>query len=108
MDIRSSLFVKRLHALMHVVKIVYCSITQTEEFAALEERDEGAATQSEVSLTQGETPDQRPLEVIVIVTDTESEDDQEEEDEDDEVQVESLRFKRHFLSVSLNALVSSS
>ncbi len=65
---------------------------QTEEFAALEEGDEGAASQSvsvdqEVTLSQSETADPLEQEVIVIVTDTESEDDQEEEEEEEEEQV---------------------
>ncbi|XP_076580410.1 translocated promoter region b, nuclear basket protein [Chaetodon auriga] len=65
--------------------------SQTEEFPALEEGDEGATSQSvtmdqEVTLSQSDTPDQLEHEVIVIVTDTESEDDQEEEDEEEEEQ----------------------
>ncbi|KAM7011947.1 translocated promoter region b, nuclear basket protein [Tautogolabrus adspersus] len=64
---------------------------QTEEFAVLEEGDDGAATQSmvmdqEVTLSQSDTPDQLEQEVIVIVTDTESDEDQEEEDEEEEEQ----------------------
>lgn len=64
---------------------------QTEEFPALEEEEEGVASQSvamdqEVTLSQSDTPDQLQHEVIVIVTDTESDDDQEEEDEEDEEQ----------------------
>ncbi|XP_073332278.1 translocated promoter region b, nuclear basket protein isoform X2 [Pagrus major] len=65
--------------------------SQTEEFPALEEGDEGAASQSvsmdqEVTLSQSDTPDQLEQEVIVIVTDTESEEDQEEEEEEEEEQ----------------------
>ncbi|XP_036970596.1 translocated promoter region b, nuclear basket protein isoform X1 [Acanthopagrus latus] len=65
--------------------------SQTEEFPALEEGDEGTASQSvamdqEVTLSQSDTPDQLEREVIVIVTDTESEEDQEEEEEEEEEQ----------------------
>ncbi|XP_069009311.1 translocated promoter region b, nuclear basket protein isoform X2 [Embiotoca jacksoni] len=65
--------------------------SQEEGFPALEEGDEGAASQSvmmeqEVTLTQSDTPDQLQREVIVIVTDTESEDDQEDEEEEEEEQ----------------------
>lgn len=68
---------------------------QTEEFPALEEGGEGAASQSvtmdhEVTLTQSDTPDQVEQEVIIIVTDSESEDDQDEEDEEEDEQVEFL------------------
>ncbi|KAI3368578.1 hypothetical protein L3Q82_025589, partial [Scortum barcoo] len=69
--------------------------SQSEEFPALEEGDEGAASQSvsmdqEVTLTQSDTSEHLQQEVIVIVTDTESEDDQDEEEEEEEEQVESL------------------
>uniref|UniRef100_A0A671WMD6 Nucleoprotein TPR n=1 Tax=Sparus aurata TaxID=8175 RepID=A0A671WMD6_SPAAU len=65
--------------------------SQVEEFPALEEGDEGTASQSvamdqEVTLSQSDTPDQLEREVIVIVTDTESEEDQEEEEEEEEEQ----------------------
>lgn len=68
---------------------------QTEEFPALEEGEDSAASQSmtldqEVTLTQSDTPDQLSQEVIVIITDTESDEDQEEEDEEEEEQVESI------------------
>lgn len=79
----------------------YCFALQTEEFPALEEGDEGTASQSvamdqEVTLSQSDTPDQLEREVIVIVTDTESEEDQEEEEEEEEEQVECFcwAFKR--------------
>lgn len=80
---------------MNVVHSVHCCALQTEEFSALEEGDEGAASQSismdqEVTLSQSDTPDQVEQEIIVIVTDTESEDDQEEEEEEEEEQVESF------------------
>ncbi|XP_030582625.1 translocated promoter region b, nuclear basket protein [Archocentrus centrarchus] len=63
--------------------------SQTEEFPALEEEDEGAASQSvamdqEVTLTQSETSEHLQQEVIVIVTDTESDEEQEEEEEEEE------------------------
>lgn len=71
------------------IHVVHCCALQTEEFPALEEGDEGAASQSammdqEVNLTQSDTTDQLQQEVIVIVTDTESEEEQEEEDEEEE------------------------
>ncbi|XP_068174893.1 translocated promoter region b, nuclear basket protein isoform X2 [Antennarius striatus] len=64
---------------------------QVEAFAAMEEVDDGAASQSvtmdrDATLSQSDTPDQLEHEVIVIVTDTESENDQEEEDEEEEEQ----------------------
>lgn len=70
----------------------HCFALQAEEFPALEEGDEGSASQSivmdqEVTLSQSDTPDQLEQEVIVIVTDTESENDQDEEDEEEEEQV---------------------
>ncbi|KAM3875994.1 translocated promoter region b, nuclear basket protein [Diretmus argenteus] len=63
--------------------------SQGEEFAVLEEGDEGGASQSvsmelEVTLSRTDTPDQPQQDVIVIVTDTESEEEQEEEEEDEE------------------------
>ncbi|XP_056234466.1 translocated promoter region b, nuclear basket protein [Seriola aureovittata] len=63
--------------------------SQTEEFPALEEGEDSAASQSmtldqEVTLTQSDTPDQLSQEVIVIITDTESDEDQEEEEEEEE------------------------
>uniref|UniRef100_A0A4W6CYY1 Nucleoprotein TPR n=1 Tax=Lates calcarifer TaxID=8187 RepID=A0A4W6CYY1_LATCA len=66
---------------------------QTEEFPALEEGEDSAASQSmtmdqEVTLTQSDTTDQMSQEVIVIITDTESDEEQEEEDEEEEEQVE--------------------
>lgn len=66
-----------------------CFARQADEFPALEEEDDGAATQSvsmdqEVTLSQSDAPDQLEHEVIVIVTDTESENDQEEEVEEEE------------------------
>lgn len=68
---------------------------QTEEFPALEEGEDSAASQSmtmdqEVTLTQSDTTDQMSQEVIVIITDTESDEEQEEEDEEEEEQVESV------------------
>uniref|UniRef100_A0A4W6CYT6 Nucleoprotein TPR n=1 Tax=Lates calcarifer TaxID=8187 RepID=A0A4W6CYT6_LATCA len=67
---------------------------ETEEFPALEEGEDSAASQSmtmdqEVTLTQSDTTDQMSQEVIVIITDTESDEEQEEEDEEEEEQVES-------------------
>uniref|UniRef100_A0A4W6CYW4 Nucleoprotein TPR n=1 Tax=Lates calcarifer TaxID=8187 RepID=A0A4W6CYW4_LATCA len=64
---------------------------QTEEFPALEEGEDSAASQSmtmdqEVTLTQSDTTDQMSQEVIVIITDTESDEEQEEEDEEEEEQ----------------------
>ncbi|XP_047443060.1 translocated promoter region b, nuclear basket protein [Mugil cephalus] len=63
--------------------------SQTDEFPALEEGDEAAASQSvtmdqDLSLSQSDTPDQLQREVIVIVTDTESDDEEEEEEEEEE------------------------
>ncbi|XP_058493933.1 translocated promoter region b, nuclear basket protein isoform X1 [Solea solea] len=65
--------------------------SQAEEFSALEEGEDGAASQSmamdqEVMLTQSDAPDQLSQEVIVIITDTESDEDQEEEEEEEEEQ----------------------
>ncbi|XP_047192707.1 translocated promoter region b, nuclear basket protein isoform X2 [Scophthalmus maximus] len=65
--------------------------SQMEEFPALEEGEDSAASQSmtmdqEMTLTQSDTPDQLSQEVIVIITDTESDEDQEEGDEEDEEQ----------------------
>ncbi|XP_060934177.1 translocated promoter region b, nuclear basket protein [Limanda limanda] len=65
--------------------------SQTEEFQALEEGEDSAASQSmtldqEMTLTQSDTPDQLSQEVIVIITDTESEEEQEEEDEEEDEQ----------------------
>lgn len=78
---------------IHIVHSAHCFALQTEEFPALEEGDESAASQSvpmdqEVTLSQSDTPGRLEHEVIVIVTDTESDDDQEEEDEEEEEQVE--------------------
>ncbi len=80
---------------MHIVHRAHCFALQSEEFPALEEGDEGAASQSitmdqEVTLTQSDTSEQLQQEVIVIVTDTESEDDQDEEEEEEEEPVESF------------------
>ncbi|XP_069377798.1 translocated promoter region b, nuclear basket protein isoform X6 [Paralichthys olivaceus] len=65
--------------------------SQTEEFQALEEGEDSAASQSialdqEMTLTQSDTPDHMSQEVIVIITDTESDEEQEEEDEEEEEQ----------------------
>lgn len=65
-----------------------CFALQTDEFPALEEGDDGAASQSvamdqEVTLSQSDAADQLEQEVIVIVTDTESENDQEDEEEEE-------------------------
>ncbi|XP_071342326.1 translocated promoter region b, nuclear basket protein isoform X2 [Trachinotus anak] len=65
--------------------------SQTEEFPALEEGEDSAASQSmtmdqEVTLTQSDTTDQLSQEVIVIITDTESDEEQEEEEEEEEEQ----------------------
>ncbi|XP_053286450.1 translocated promoter region b, nuclear basket protein isoform X2 [Pleuronectes platessa] len=65
--------------------------TQAEEFQALEEGEDSAASQSvtldqEMTLTQSDAPDQPSQEVIVIITDTESEEEQEEEEEEEDEQ----------------------
>ncbi|XP_035032393.2 translocated promoter region b, nuclear basket protein isoform X4 [Hippoglossus stenolepis] len=65
--------------------------SQTEEFQALEEGEDSAASQSmtldqEMTLTQSDAPEQLSQEVIVIITDTESEEEQEEEDEEEDEQ----------------------
>uniref|UniRef100_A0A3B4WQJ2 Nucleoprotein TPR n=1 Tax=Seriola lalandi dorsalis TaxID=1841481 RepID=A0A3B4WQJ2_SERLL len=79
--------------------IKHKAMEKIEEFPALEEGEDSAASQSmtldqEVTLTQSDTPDQLSQEVIVIITDTESDEDQEEEEEEEEEeQVESI-FKR--------------
>lgn len=80
-------------------------ILQMEEFPALEEGEDSAASQSmtmdqEMTLTQSDTPDQLSQEVIVIITDTESDEDQEEGDEEDEEQVESVLKKKCQLDTS--------
>ncbi|XP_062251607.1 translocated promoter region b, nuclear basket protein [Platichthys flesus] len=63
--------------------------SQAEEFQALEEGEDSAASQSvtvdqEMTLTQSDAPDQPSQEVIVIITDTESEEEQQEEEEEEE------------------------
>uniref|UniRef100_A0A3B4UDI0 Nucleoprotein TPR n=1 Tax=Seriola dumerili TaxID=41447 RepID=A0A3B4UDI0_SERDU len=69
--------------------IKHKSMEKIEEFPALEEGEDSAASQSmtldqEVTLTQSDTHDQLSQEVIVIITDTESDEDQEEEEEEEE------------------------